>query len=130
MLVADHIEQPDEAPGPAAAFVVVDDVGGIGAMAQFTEEFFQLGFRRRQARCWWLAELRALGIDETSPWNMAAAVAIDAGQIDQNQLWRVEAGLQVSRFDHQWQAGKVSHPESPVRNRGGDCSAWVRRCGC
>lgn len=31
--VADDIQQPDETPGPAAAFVIVDDIHGVGIVA-------------------------------------------------------------------------------------------------
>ncbi|MNM70887.1 hypothetical protein D3C81_825320 [compost metagenome] len=128
--MTDDIQQPDEAPGPAAAFVVIDHVDRIGVMAELGKQFFQVGLGRQQARRWRLAQLRALRVDEACTGNMPAGVAVNAGQVDQDQLWRIQPGLQVSRLDYQGQARKVSHPESPERNRGGDCSAWLRRCGC
>jgi hypothetical protein len=47
--VTDHVEQPDETPGPTAALVVVDHVDRILAMPQLTEQRFQIGFGRQQA---------------------------------------------------------------------------------
>jgi hypothetical protein len=37
LVVTDHVEQPDKASGPAAAFVVIDHVDRVFAVAQFTE---------------------------------------------------------------------------------------------
>jgi hypothetical protein len=36
--VADHIEQPDEASRPAAAFVVVHHINGLWIVAQLTKQ--------------------------------------------------------------------------------------------
>jgi hypothetical protein len=47
--VADHVEQPDETPGPAAAFVVVDHIDGIVAVAELAEQFLQVAQCRQQA---------------------------------------------------------------------------------
>ncbi|MNC45072.1 hypothetical protein D3C75_940110 [compost metagenome] len=128
--MTDDIQQPDETPGPTAAFVVIDHVDRIGVVAEFGKQFFQIGFGRQQARRRGLAQLGTLRVDKASPGDMPAVIAVDAGQVHQDQLRYIKPGLQVSRFDYQGQARKVSHPESPEQNRGGDCSAWVRRCGC
>ncbi|WHH53175.1 hypothetical protein QFA96_03290 [Pseudomonas sp. Ap32] len=48
-LVADDIEQPDEAPGPAATFIVVHHIHGVGAMAEFAEQLLELAQGRQQA---------------------------------------------------------------------------------
>ena len=47
--MADDIEQPDEAPGPAATFVVIYHVDGIVTVAQFAEQLFQVAQSRQQA---------------------------------------------------------------------------------
>ncbi|MNP16613.1 hypothetical protein D3C76_1090180 [compost metagenome] len=114
--MANDIQQPDEAPGPAAALVVVHHVNGVIAVAEFAEQFFQVGTCRQQAGGRRLAKLSALGVDEAGAGNVPAAITVGTGQIDQDQLWRIQARQQVSRFDHQRQAGKVSHPQSPGWN--------------
>ena len=48
-----------------------------------------------------MSQLGALGIDEPGARDVPAAIAIDAGQVDEDQLWRIQAREQVGRFDHQ-----------------------------
>ena len=81
--VADHVEQPDEASGPAAAFVVVHHVHRIGAMAQRAEHPFQLRLFGQQARCGRSAQLGLFGIDEAGARQVAFGIAGSTGQIDQ-----------------------------------------------
>ncbi|MNV94479.1 hypothetical protein D3C71_1892800 [compost metagenome] len=45
--VADHIQQPDETSGPAAALVVIDHVDRIGVVAKLGKQLFQIGFGRQ-----------------------------------------------------------------------------------
>ncbi|MNS74314.1 hypothetical protein D3C72_1077870 [compost metagenome] len=45
--VTDDIQQPDETPGPAAAFVVIDHVDRIGVVAKLGKQLFQIGFGRQ-----------------------------------------------------------------------------------
>ncbi len=107
--VADHVEQPDEASGPAAAFVVVHHVHRIGAMAQRAEHPFQLRLFGQQAWCGRSAQLGLFGIDEAGARQVAFGIAGSTGQIDQDQLGRIEAGGQIGGLDHQWQIGKGGH---------------------
>ncbi|MNJ55610.1 hypothetical protein D3C77_511140 [compost metagenome] len=105
--MADHVEQPDEAPGPAAAFVVVDHVNRIGVVAQFAEQALQLLARRRQARRGRLCPLGALGIDEACARQVAFGIARGTGQVDQDQLRGIQAFLQVGGLDDQRQGGEA-----------------------
>ena len=107
--MADHIQQPDEAPGPAAALVVVDHIDRVGAMSQCAEQLLQLRDVGKQAGRWRLAELGLLGVDEASTRQMAFGIASSTGQIDQNQFRRIEASGQIGRLDHQRQVGKDGH---------------------
>ncbi|MNG20420.1 hypothetical protein D3C84_1046710 [compost metagenome] len=87
-------------------------------MAEFAEQFFQLAQRRQQAGRGGLAELGTLAFDKACAGDMPADIAVGAAQVDQDQLWRIQAWQQVRGFDHQGQAGKVSHPRSPVWKEG------------
>ncbi|MNV78087.1 hypothetical protein D3C71_1715570 [compost metagenome] len=46
LAVADDIQQPDETPGPTAAFVVINDVDRIGVVSQLTKQRFKCRLRR------------------------------------------------------------------------------------
>lgn len=109
MRVADHIQQPDEAPGPAAAFVVIDHVDRVGAMAQFTEQRLEVSLGRQQTGGRWLAQLGALGVDEAGTWDVALGIAGGAGEVHQNQLGGIQACGQIGGLYDQWQAGKGRH---------------------
>ncbi len=41
--MTDDVQQPDETPGPAAAFVIVDNVDRIGVVAQLAEQLLKVG---------------------------------------------------------------------------------------
>ncbi|MNZ97024.1 hypothetical protein D3C78_1162460 [compost metagenome] len=115
--VADHVQQPDKPPGPAAAFIVIDHVDRIRVVPELAEQGFQVGFGRQQARRRRLAELGTLGVDEACAGDMAGAVAGGAGQVHQNQFAGVEARQQLARLDHQRQAREVRHVRSPGAQR-------------
>ena len=109
--VADHVEQPDEATGPGAALVVVDHINGIRVMTDVGEQRLELRSLGQQARSRWLAELRALGIHPTRPWNMACGITRGAAEIKQDQVGCIQAVGQFSRLDHQRQVVEGGHDD-------------------
>ena len=46
-LVSDHVEQPDKAAGPTAAFVVIHHVDRVGVVPQFAEQRLQRSLARQ-----------------------------------------------------------------------------------
>ncbi|MNH34100.1 hypothetical protein D3C79_946720 [compost metagenome] len=119
LVVANDIQKPDKAPGPATTFVVVDDINGIGVVPQLTEQCFERRLRRHEPWRGCLAELCAFGVDEARTGNMPFGVADVAGQVHQDQLAGFEAREQVARLDHQRQAREVRHVRSPGHKKGG-----------
>ncbi|MCY1409951.1 hypothetical protein D9M71_253110 [compost metagenome] len=132
LAVADDIQQPDEASGPTAAFVVIHHVDRIGVVPQLTKQRFECCLRGHQPRGGGLAELRTLWIDKARAGNVPFGVAGGTGQVHQNQFAGVEAREQVARLDHQRQAREVRHVRSPEHKRE-DCNAaywprWLKLC--
>ncbi|MOA30963.1 hypothetical protein D3C78_1520890 [compost metagenome] len=109
MAVADQVEQPAEAPGPRAAFVVIQYVDGVRAMAQLTEQRLHRAPLRQQAGRRRLAELGAFAVDVPGTGDVAFGVAGCAGQVDQDQFRCAQAAGQLGRLDQQRQVGKGGH---------------------
>lgn len=78
-------------------------------MAQRAEHPFQLRLFGQQAWCGRSAQLGLFGIDEAGARQVAFGIAGSTGQVDQDQLGRIEAGGQIGGLDHQWQIGKGGH---------------------
>jgi hypothetical protein len=83
--VADHVEQPDKTPGPAAAFVVIDHVDRIGCGPVRRTVFpgrpcsaAGPGLAAGRVGCAWGRQTRA--------GDMPFGVAGGAGQVHQNQV--------------------------------------------
>src|SRR5690606_23323282 len=105
-VVADHIQQPDEAPGPAAPFIVVDHVGGACGVAQLGEQALQFGFAGEQAGSGRLTQLGALAVDPAGPADVPLGIAGGATEVDQNQLGGIQATGQIGGFYHQAQVAE------------------------
>jgi hypothetical protein len=85
VVVADHVERPDQSAGPAAALVVIGDDGQIGLVAESTEQRFEAGAIGQPARGRWGAGYQFARLDQQRAGNVGGLVGGGRGDMHQQQ---------------------------------------------
>ena len=102
-LVADGVQGPQQAPGPAAALVVVGHHPGIRGQAQFGEQRGQCLVVGQQARCRLGARQQTLVVQVDGAGHMGLVVHLILAQIDDQQVRRGQMVGQIGGFDEKRQ---------------------------